>query len=187
MLCLRRGSGRDDRSGTFLEPQHLINHLAHGLRLKRDSVLRAAGHPGAGVEQPQIVMDFGHRTDGRARVVRGCLLLDRDGWRQPLDVIDVRLVHHREELPGVGGQRLDVPPLALRVECVKGQRGLAGTGGAGHHDQPVARDIEVEVAQVVGAGAAYPDGQHGRVFSRKNSRLVYPDYPLQPCLSRHRR
>ena len=72
------------------------------------------GSAGARKQQPQVVVDFGDRADGGARIVRAGLLLDGDRRRQPLDAVDVRLVHHRQELARVGRQRLDVAALALR-------------------------------------------------------------------------
>src|SRR5690606_24860373 len=97
----------------------------------------------ARVEQAQVVVDFGDGADGRARVVRGRLLLDRDGRGEALDVVDVRLLHHAQELPGIGRQRLDVAALALGVDGVERERGLAGPGQAGDHDQLVARQLQV--------------------------------------------
>jgi hypothetical protein len=38
---------------------------------------------------------------------------------KPFNVVNVRLVHHRQELPCVGRQRLNVSPLTFRVERVK--------------------------------------------------------------------
>ena len=86
--------------------------------------------------------------------MRGCLLLDRDRRREPLDRIDIGLVHHGEELPRVGRERLDVAPLALGVQRVEGERGLAGAGKTRHHDELLARQIEIDVLQVMRAGAA---------------------------------
>jgi hypothetical protein len=56
--------------------------------------------------------------------------LDVDFWsietrRQPLDEVDVGLVHLAEELAGVRRQRLDVPPLALGEDRVERQGRLA--------------------------------------------------------------
>ena len=168
----------------FAEPQRLVDHLAHGLRLERGAVLGAVRHAGARVEQAQVVVDLGDRAHRRTRIVRGRLLLDGDGRRQPVDVVDIGLVHHRQELPGIGRQRLDVAPLALGVEGVEGERGLARPGQPGDHDQAVAGDVEVEAAQVVGARPPDPDRVHGGrdgcvrdALCRKNSRLVYPGGP----------
>jgi hypothetical protein len=60
----------------------------------------------------------------------------------------------RQELPRVGGQRLDVAPLALGVDGVEGQRRLARAGQAGDHDQLVPREVEIDVLEVVRARAA---------------------------------
>jgi len=83
--------------------------------------------------------------------------LDRDGRRQPVDQIDVRLLHLLEELAGIGGERLDVAALALGVDRVEGERRLARPRQPGHDDEPVARDVDVDVLQVVDAGAAHRD------------------------------
>jgi hypothetical protein len=61
------------------------------------------------------------------------------------------------ELPGVGRQGLDVPPLALGVDGVEGETRLARTGQAGEHDQPVARQVEADVLEVVLPGAPDED------------------------------
>jgi ribosomal protein L21 len=66
-----------------------------------------------------------------------------------------------QELPRVGRQRLDVAALALGVDGVEGQRRLARAGQAGDHDQLVARQVEIDVLQVVGARTADADGVHG--------------------------
>jgi hypothetical protein len=84
--------------------QHLVHHLRHALRFQRDTVVRAARHADAREQQAQVIVDLGDGADGRARVVRGGFLLDRNGRRQALDRVHVGLLHHRQELPGVGGE-----------------------------------------------------------------------------------
>jgi hypothetical protein len=88
-------------------------------------------------------------------------LLDRDGGRQPLDQIDIRLLHHLEELPRIGRQALDIAPLALGIDGVEGERGFARARQAGQHDQLVARHVDVDVLEVVLARAANPNQLHG--------------------------
>ena len=79
------------------------------------------------------------------------------GDRPSIDV-DVRLAHQLQELPGIGRQRLDVAPLALGVDRVERQRGLAGAGQSGDHSQLVARDVDIHVLQIMLARAAHMDG-----------------------------
>ena len=132
-ICLRYSPflpatyGREDRrtgcpTGRRRAPVH---HLLDGLGLDRPAALRAVRLADRGVEQPQVVVDLGHRADGRARVLRGRPLLDRDRRRQALDRVDVGLLHLLEELPRVGRERLDVAPLPLREDRVEGERRLA--------------------------------------------------------------
>ena len=122
-----------------------------------DAAHGAVRAPGAGVEQPQVVVDLGDRADGRARVLRRGLLVDRHGRAQALDEVDVGLVHLAEELPGVRRERLDVAALALGEDRVEGQARLAGAGEPGEHDQGVAGQVERDVLEVVLARA--PDDE----------------------------
>src|SRR3712207_136609 len=109
-------------------------------------------------EQAQVVVDLRDRADRRARVARRRLLVDGDRRRQALDRVDVGLVHLLEELAGVGRERLDVAPLALRVDRVERQRRLARAAQAGDHHQRVARQLDRDVLEVVLAGAGDDDG-----------------------------
>ena len=79
----------------------------------------------AGEQQAHVVVDLGDRADGGAGVARCALLVDRDGRRQPLDQVDVRLFHLSKELARVGRQRLDVTSLPFGVDGVEGQGRLA--------------------------------------------------------------
>jgi hypothetical protein len=93
-------------------------------------------------------------------IARGRLLLDRDGGREAVDMLDVRLLHHLEELARVGREGFHVPPLALRIDGIEGERGFARTGEAGDDRQALARDIHVDGLQIVLPRAA--DGNMGQ-------------------------
>ena len=153
-----RGEQHEPRA--FGQCQRLVHHLADGLRQQVAAVGRAARGAGTGVQQAQVVVDLGDRADRGARVVRGGLLFDRDGRRQALDVVHVGLVHHRQELSGIGRQGFHVAALALGIDRVESQRGLAGAGQAGDHDQPVPGQVQVQVLEVVGPRAADTDVLH---------------------------
>ena len=104
---------------------HEIEDPLERLRRNLAPAVVTVRRPGIGEQQPQIVVDFGDRTDGGSRIRASGLLFDRDGWRQPVDQIDVGLLHLLEELPRVGRQRFDIAPLSFGVDSVEGQRRLA--------------------------------------------------------------
>ena len=121
----------------------------------------AVGLADARPEEAHVVVDLGDGAHGGARIVGGGFLVDGDGWRQALDLVDVGLLELAQELPGVGRQGLDVAPLALGVEGVEGQARLAGAGDARDHHELVARDLKVDVLEIVFPRAANDDGGVG--------------------------
>ena len=141
--------GQDLEPGAFGHLENAIDDLLRGLlgdRFPTDGAMRPAD---AGEQQPEVVVDLGDRADRRARVAARRLLIDRHRRGQPLDEVHVRLVHLPEELPRVCGQRLHVATLALGEDRVESQARLAGAGQAGEDDQRVARQLDVNVLQVV--------------------------------------
>src|SRR5271167_2016101 len=120
-------------------------------------------HSDGGVEQPQVVVNFGDGPDGRSRAAAGGLLLDGDRRAQAVDAVHIGPLHLVKELAGVGGKRLDVTALAFGVDGVEGERRLARAAEAGDHGQRVARNLDVNVFQIVLARPAHRDaGQsHG--------------------------
>ena len=124
---------------------HLLYRL-HGDGLAADGTVRPSR---ACEEQAQVVVDLGHRAHGGAWIATARLLVDRDCRREAFDVVDVGFVHLAEELAGVGGQGLDVTALALGIDRVECERGLAGAGDSSDHDQLVARDRDVNVLKIV--------------------------------------
>ena len=154
--------GRQDHDPRVVRQcQDRIHHLRHGLRSQRHAVGRAVGLADPREQQPQVVVDLGDGADGRARIVAGRLLLDGDRGRQPLDQIDIGLLHQLQELARVCRERLDVAPLAFGIQGVERQRRLARSRQPGDHHQTVAGQIEIDVAQVVGARTAHDDGVVG--------------------------
>ena len=111
-------------------------------------------------ENPQVVVNLGHRADGAPRRVAGVLLLDGDRRRKALDVIDLRLLHLADELPGVGAEAFDVAPLALGIDRVHGQRGLARAARPAADGQPVAGNVDVDALEIVLLRAADLDELH---------------------------
>ena len=124
--------------------ENLVDDLGHALALDLVTVgaMRVADPR---EQQAQVVVDFRHRPDRRPRVPAGALLIDADGRREAIDLVDVRLFHLAQELPGIGGQALDIAPLALGVDGVEGEAALATAGQTGDHHQPVAWQLNGDV------------------------------------------
>jgi hypothetical protein len=154
---------REDLDGcTRRQREDPIGHLLHGLARDGTVAPVAVGLSDPGVEEPQVVVDLGGGSDRGARVLAHGLLLDRDGGRQALDGVDVGLGHLLEKLARVGGERLDVAPLALGVEGIEGEGGLARSRESGDDDEAIARDPEVQILEVVLARSADADvGKRG--------------------------
>ncbi|CAB5028858.1 unannotated protein [freshwater metagenome] len=136
------------------EGEHAVDDLLGRLADEHLAGLGIVRDPDAGIEQPQVVIDLGDGAHGGPWVTRGRLLIDRDGRREALDEVDVGLVHLAEELAGVGRQGFDVAPLPLGVDRVEGERRFARARQAREHDELVARQGEIDVAEVVFASAA---------------------------------
>ncbi len=160
--------------------QHAVDHLRDDLAFDRQAGGGRIGHADARPQQPHVVVDLGDGADGRARVLRGGLLLDRDRRRQAVDLVDVGLLHHLQELARIGRQRLDVAPLSLGVDGVEGERGFARAGQPREHHELVARDFEIDVLEIVLARAA------NRYRARRGAGLLAlrPDHFIHIGISR---
>ena len=144
------------------QAQDLVDDRLDRLPRDRPPANRAVRPPDARVEEAQVVVDLGHRAHRRARVARRRLLVDRDRRREPVDRVDVRLLHHLQELARVRRERLDVAALALGVDRVEGKRGLPRAGEPGDADEGVPRQADGDVLEVVLAGAVNDElvGRH---------------------------
>ena len=148
-----------------LEPDQEASPLAQRRQAPRHDLGRFAGHLGAAAaaerppdarpQQAHVVEDLGGGPHGGPGVADAVLLADGDGRADPVDAIDVGLLHPLEELAGVRRQRLDVPALALGVDRVKRQAGLARAADAGDDHQLSQRQRHVGVFQIVRACAAH--------------------------------
>src|SRR5207248_8946692 len=152
--------------------QHDVDDLLDRLPRNLAPAVGAVWVADARVEQPQVVVDLRDGADGGARVARGRLLVDRDGRGKPVDLVDVRLLHLPQELARIGRERLDVAALALGEDGIEGQTRLARARQAGEDDQPLARDDEVDVLQVVLAGAANGDGILGHGMDQYSTKVL---------------
>ena len=145
---------------------HALGNARRAVAAHRLAALPAMQDGGARIEEFQVVVDLGHRPHGRARGTHRVDLIDGDGWRNALDAGDPRLVAAIEELARVGRKGFDVTPLPLGVQRIEHQRGFAGARHTGDHGQFAVWNFEVEVLEVILAGAADDDGLGGALIHR---------------------
>ena len=134
-----------------------LDDLLSGLAGDGTAAVGAVGLAYGGVEEAKVDVDFGDGADGAAGAAAGGFLLDGDGGGKAVDGVYVGALHLIEELAGVGGEGFNVAALAFGVDGVEGEGRLAGAGEAGDHGEGVARDADVDVAQIVLACAADGD------------------------------
>ena len=164
---------QDERQLLAIDLEDRRPELDHGARRQRQDRLqdltrgsagrglpaaRAAGLTDGREQQVEIARDVRHRSDGGAGVAGGGLLLDGDDRGEAEDEIDVRLGDLGHEGLGEARQRLQVSSLALRVDRVERQAGLARAGQPGDHDQLVARNLQRDVLEIVDPGTLDRDG-----------------------------
>jgi hypothetical protein len=165
-LAAAHDGAQDQQSRARGHALDLVGHLLDRLLLDLASADRAVRPADPGVEEAEVVVHLRDRADGRARVPRRALLVDGDRGREAFDHVHVRLLHLAQELPGVGGERLDVAALALGVDRVERERRLARAGQAREDDELVARQRQRDVLQVVLSGTSDRDavGGHGSSY-----------------------
>ena len=113
-------------AGAFGEGEEGGDDLVYGVVVDDAAAVQAGDGAAAGVEEAEVVVDFGGGGDGGAGVAGLVLLLDGDGGGEAVHVVDVGLFDALEELAGVGGEGFDVAALAFGVDGVEGERGFAG-------------------------------------------------------------
>ena len=175
----------DGEARALGELEHLVDDRLEALAGDRAAADRAVRAADPRVEQAEVVVDLGHGADRRARVPARRLLVDRDGRAEAVDRLDVRLLHHLEELAGVGAQALDVAALALGVDRVEGQAGLARPGEAGDADQLVPGQPDGDVLEVVLPGAVNDElflGHNRPSVARRVGREQVFGQTALPCI-----
>ena len=110
---------------------------------------------GPGEEESEEVGNLRDGADRGARVVARGLLLYRDYGAQAVYALDRRFLQHSHEMLGVWGKGVHVAALTLCIDGVEGERRFAASAYSGDYHQLAARDVHIDIPQVVGPGAAH--------------------------------
>src|SRR5579859_1330972 len=81
------------QAGVFRQSRHLVHNILRRLARDRLAAYRAMRHANAGEQEAQIVVNFGHRGNGAARVAAGGFLVDRNSRTEAVNLVDIRLFH----------------------------------------------------------------------------------------------
>jgi len=127
----------------------LIDVLRHDL----PTAFGAVWVSNTGKEEAEIIVDLGDGPDGTAGIVAPLLLIDKDGRRQTLNLIDIGLVHDAEELAGVGAEGFDIAALAFGIDSVVSHTRLAATGDTGEDHELVFGESQIDVLEIVLTGS----------------------------------
>jgi hypothetical protein len=112
------------------------------------------------------------------RISRRGFLFDGNRRRQAFDRIDVGFLHQFEELTRIGRQGFDVATLTFGIDRIEGERRLARAAEPGDHGQAVARDVDIDILEIVFAGAADVNGLHGSVVRGEKGSPIDQKYRL---------
>ena len=104
-------------------------------------------------------MNLGEGPERASRAGLAGALVDGHGRRQALDQVDIGPLELVQELAGIAGEALDVPPLPLGEDRVEGERALPRTADTREHHQPVPGNVEVDPAEIVHPRTANQDGR----------------------------
>ena len=152
----RADHGREDAQppGGIVACDELADLLV-GMADHRLPAYGRESHRSPGVEQAQEVVYFGDGAYGGARIARSSLLFDGDHGRKAFDLVHIGAFHPADELAGIGGKGLHVAALPFGVDRIESQGGFPAAGKTGKDHQTVAGNAQVDVFQVVFAGAVY--------------------------------
>ena len=121
-LAPPRNGGEEIQPCALLHLHDAVDHLADSLALDGQTGGGRIGNADTGPEQAHIVINLCHRAHGGARVARGGLLFNGNGWGQTVDMVHIGLVHQLQELPGVGGKALHIAALPFGIDGIEGER-----------------------------------------------------------------
>ena len=126
------------------KPHDLIHDLIHRLPSDLPAALRTVRNTDPGIQQPEIIINLRHRSHRRTGIPVGRFLVNGNGRRQPFDPLHIRLLHLPQKLPCIRRQGFHISSLPLRIDGVKGKRGLPGPGQPRKHHKLITRNIHVQ-------------------------------------------
>ena len=95
------------------------------------------------------IVNFRNGAHGGPGILSGGFLGNENRGTQAGNLVNIRLGKLPEKLSGETGEAFDVPPLPFGVQGVERQRRFSASAYAGEADEPVPRQNEINVPQIV--------------------------------------
>jgi len=140
-----------------LARENRLEHRIHAVPRDLRAALGADRLAHAGEQESQVVGDFGHRPHGRPPGLSRRALTNREGGGETFHPVVVGAGESLEELLRVGRHAFDVPALAFGVDRVERKGRLPGAADPRDDGQGGAGELDVDILEVVLAGAVEPD------------------------------
>ncbi len=128
------------------------------MRLDGHVAIRTVLRPELHIQQPQEVVDLGQGRDRALAAAATRSLFDRYRGRNSEYRIDIRSRGRLNELTRVRVERFEVTALPFIEENVEGERRFTRAGYPGDDRKPVARNLHVDVLEIVLASVVNHDG-----------------------------
>ena len=155
-----------DDARSFRKSQDRFQYLFGSLLTDRLAAAVTVRQTQFGVENAEIVVDFGQGGGCAPRIPQTEPLVDRNGRLQPGDGVDVGPLELMEELARIVGEGFNVLPLPLGKDGVVGERALPAAARAGDHRDPIAGDRKGDILQVVNPRSGHSDRRGERTLRR---------------------
>ena len=145
------GNNRRHDKGTlaFAQSQHVVGNLVGSLRLDLTTALRAMRSTHACEKKAQVIVDFRNSTNRRSGVFARGFLIDGNRWGKAVDGVEVGLAHLTQKLARIAGKTLHIATLTFCINGVEGQGAFTRTGEPRNNDKLVARDLHIDVFEIM--------------------------------------
>ena len=123
-FLLRNDWGKKHEFGAERKFHDFVDDIFNGAARNFFTTNWTMWYTDASKQKAEIIINFGDRSNGGTWVAAGRFLINRNGWTEAGDGVNVWFIHHAKEHTGVRTERLDITALAFGVDGIKSQAGF---------------------------------------------------------------
>ena len=130
---------------TVFPAHNSVNNLVNALLTDFASTVWTVSMTTAGIKQAVKIIYFSDCTHSRTWVFVCRFLFNRNGRRQALNQINIRLIHTPQKLAGIRRKTFHITTLAFGKKRIKSKRRLTRTAQTGNYNQLIPRKSNVNI------------------------------------------